>query len=284
MAGPSALNTALRKLSGHYRTYVASWFVRDDVPSDVSVTLLVPLAPKDLQRARRSIPQTLATLAHPVDRVVVVSPENAAIQAFCREAGFHWLDELEPLSDLCGADTARDMNGWIRQQMLKMMAPEVTGADRVIAFDSDTFPLRRTRFMDDRGRTILYTGERTNEPYDRFTWRLTGLPAYSGKTFIAHCMLFQRRELEALRRLIEDLHGKPWHQAVLELVGQPMSQAGVMSEFEIFGTFMCRTRPERVALRHRANVKISEHRFLDTTPLTGAIRRFRFASSHIHGG
>lgn len=283
MSRPSVPETALRKLSQHYRTYVASWFVRDDRPSDAEVTLMVPLAPKDLDRAARSIPITSTRLAHPISEICVVSPDNAEIRTLCADGGYRWIDELDPLEALCGHDAARAMDGWIRQQMLKLIAPEVTGADRVVAFDSDTFPLRPTRFRDDLGRVILYTGGRTREPYHLFTRLLTGLPPYRGRTFIAHCMLFERDHLAALRAHIEARHGRPWHEVILDLVARPMDEAGVLSEFDIHGTFLSRTMPRHVVTRHRANVKLTEQRFMDDAALRGPAKRFRFASSHIHG-
>lgn len=275
------LSAAQSKLTAHFHTYLASWFIRDDTRSDQAVTLMVPLAPKDLERARRSIPLISARLAHPIDRVVVVSPGADDIQELCVQSGYAWIDELEPLSRLCGDGPAREMNGWIRQQMLKLAAPEVVGADRVIAFDSDTYPLRPTRFLDDREKSILYTSERTREPYGLFTQRLTGLRPFQNRSFVAHCMLFERRHLAALRALIEEQRREPWQQAVMRLVAEPIEQAGIMSEFDIYGTFLARRAPDQIVLRDRANVKVGEAEFLKSERPPWSKRRFRFVSSHI---
>lgn len=271
---------ARNKLALHWGRRVLSRFVRDDGPSDVPVTVLIPLAPKDSARAKRSIPRIRAMLAHRVERILVVAPENAEIRALCDALEIDFLEETGPLNNALGAGHVAGLRGWYRQQFLKLMAPEVTGADRVLTFDSDTYPIRPTAFVAPDGRRILYRGDRNLLPFHEFTEALIGPCPEPQTSFVAHCMLFERVGLEALRAAIERQTGTGWITAILDRVGRP--EAGILSEFDLYGHFMLRERRAEITTRYYANIKVSPEQFAGDQRLPGWKRRFRFVSNHTH--
>ena len=274
---------ALHRLRTHYKKYVAAWFSGDDPESAFDVALLVPIAPKDLKRAAEALPKICENLAHPISDVCIVSPDDPEIRAFCHDRGYRWVDERTALAPILLPAAFDQLGGWICQQMIKLMAPEIAKSEHVVVFDSDTYPLRKVRFIDERGRLILNTSELTAERYPRFTKRLTGLEPYRDRGFIAHCMIIDQTTVNALRECIEKRHGKPWHESILDLLDEPVEKSGVMSEFEILGTFLARTMPERIVLRYRLNLKVPEKIFFHIGDLSWSRRRrFRFVSSHLH--
>ncbi|MBY8976692.1 hypothetical protein KHP62_12785 [Rhodobacteraceae bacterium NNCM2] len=274
------MQQALNKLALHWGRRVLSRFVRDDPGSEVPLTVMMPLAPKDIARARVSIPQIREMVAHPIERFAVVAPEDGEIRALCRRLSLDFIEETEPLTDLLGADRLGEMKGWYRQQFLKLFAPEVMGGDRVLTFDSDTYPLRPTAFVDPAGKTILYRGDRNMAPFHQFTRRLIGPTPAPRTSFVAHCMVFEREPLRALRRAIQEHMGKPWLDATLDLIGD--ESAGVLSEFDLYGHFMLREMPDRITTRYYANIKVPADQFAGEAPIPDWKRRFRFVSNHAH--
>ena len=276
------MGTIANKLRGHYSKYLRSWFTRDDTPSDVPVTVMIPLAPKDVARADSSIPMIRTHLAHPIQRIVLAAPDHPDIHALARQHGVDLLDEADALGGLLGADRARAMNGWHKQQMLKLAGPQLTGTERVVAIDADTYPIRPTAFIDTRGRTVLLTADPDITPWHRFTDAMIGATPGRSINFVAHTMLFESSRLEALYQAIQAHTGKPWTQAMLDWMDRTESDAWLMSEFELYAHFLLREAPDTIRMRPFANVKVPGAEFLQG-PRSRWIRRFRFVSNHQHG-
>ena len=276
------LNVARQKLMLHWNRKLVSRFTRDDAPSDHAVTLMVPVAPKDCARALRSIPLMQERIVHPLERVAVVAPNTPETQALAHELGVDFIDEAGPLYDLLG-ERAKTASGWIKQQFLKLGAPQVMGHEDVIVMDSDTYPLRPVTFCDPDGNLILYNGDANQAPFHRFTKAALGAIPARPANFVAHCMLFHGPFLRALHTEIEAQHGKPWTDALLDLVGQSANVVGSMSDFDLYGQFVSRTFPTRVTQRYYANIKVTADEFSGAAPLPRWKRRFRFVSNHQRG-
>ena len=260
-------------------------FVCDDEPDDQPVALMIPVAPKDIERARVSIPKMQANLAHRIVQVGIVAPNHKAITALCADLGVEFIDEQPHLEALVGADTAQSMRGWIRQQLLKLAAPEIMAYPDVVVIDSDTYPLRPTAFLTADGRQILYRGDRNMVQFHMFTERVIG-PAPGAKTsFIAHCMLFRAQHLEDLRAEIETRHGEPWALALIRLIDESVKsrlacESDIYSEYEIYAHYLLRDAPGAFTTRYYANTKLAPDVFLGTRSLPHGKRRFRFVSNH----
>ncbi|MEM7237831.1 MAG: DUF6492 family protein [Pseudomonadota bacterium] len=276
----TALAQARNKLALHWGRRVLSRFVRDDPRSALPVTLMMPLAPKDIARARRSIPLIRSLVAHPIDRFLIVAPASPDIADMCAELEVDFVDETAPLVEHLGNAHVASLRGWYRQQFLKLLAPEVTGAERVLTFDSDTHPIRPTAFTTGDGRTILYRGDRNLLPFHRFTEALIGPCPEPETSFVAHCMLFEADALSAMRDAIAKRQGCDWISAIMQRIGKP--ETGILSEFDLYGHFLLRERAEHLVTRYYANIKVSPAQFAGSEPLPGWKRRFRFVSNHAH--
>ena len=276
------LNVARQKLTLHWNRKLVSRFTRDDAPSDHAVALMVPVAPKDCARAAVSIPLMRARIVHPLERVAVVAPDAAETRALADDLGVDFIDEAGPLTDLLGS-RADGASGWIKQQFLKLNSPAIMGCEDVIVMDSDTYPLRPTVFCDPDARLVLYNGDANQAPFHRFTQAALGTLPSRPANFVAHCMLFHGPFLRALHTEIEALHGKPWTEALLDLLEQSASVVGSMSEFDLYGQFVSRTFPTRVTQRYYANIKVTPDEFSGVTPLPRWKQRFRFVSNHQRG-
>lgn len=268
---------ALQKLALHWRRRVTSRLTRDDAPSAHPIALMVPVAPKDIRRARVSLPLMQARIAHPLTRVAIVAPAGKGVEEMCADIGVEFIDETAPLSRIGDPD---GMPGWLKQQMLKLTAPEVMDAEDVLVMDSDTYPLRPVTFMDPYGRRILYNGDPNLSPFHGFTETVFGPLPFAAHNFVAHCMLFHQPWLMAMRARIEALHDGTWVDTMLRLAARPVAEVGQMSEFDMCGQFVTRTFPDQVRERWYAGIKAAPEQFLGERPLPRWKRRFRFVSNH----
>ena len=276
------LTVARQKLALHWNRRVVSRFTQDDEASNHPIALMVPVAPKDCARAARSIPLMQQRIKHPLERVAIVAPLTPETQDLASSLGIDLIDEAEPLADLLG-DRAATASGWIKQQFLKLNCPKILSCEDVLTMDSDTYPLRPVTFCDPDGRLILYNGDPNQAPFHRFTKAALGRLPQRPSNFVAHCMLFHGPFLSALHTEIEARHGKPWTEALLDLVAQPSAKVGSMSEFDLYGQFVTKTFPTRSTQRWYANIKVTADEFSGAAPLPTWKRRFRFVSNHQRG-
>ena len=272
-----------RKLSKTYRKHFSTWLTRSDERSGDDVAVMMPLSPKDVERARVSIGVIRKNLAHPISKFVVVAPDSEEIRTLCRDVSVDYVNEELPLAGLVGSGDTMAMSGWIRQQFLKLISPQITGCERVITFDSDTYPIRPTRFLDENGRIVLYLADPDPIAYWRFVDAALGQPSDRNTCYVAHCMLFDRWHLEKMYAVIEEVHGRRWDRVLLDLVNQPYAKAGRMSEFQLFGVFLARNYPDHIQTRYYSNTKVQPHDFARPDNLPWHKRRFRFVSNHQHG-
>ncbi|MEM9061559.1 MAG: DUF6492 family protein [Pseudomonadota bacterium] len=277
-----ALEVARQKLSLHWNRKIASRFTRDDAASDQPLSIMIPVAPKDVDRAAVSIPIIREKVSHPINRIAVVAPDHPHIRDLCERLDVGFIDEMVPLRELLN-ERLDETSGWIRQQFLKLDSPRIVGDEDVLVMDSDTYPLRPVAFSDADGRQILYNGDANQAPFHRFTEAALGPLPPRPANFIAHCMILHGPFLQALHTEIEARHNKPWAQALLDLAERPTEDVGSMSEYDLYGQFVARTFPTRVTQRWYANIKVTTPEFLGDAPLPAWKRRFRFISNHQRG-
>ena len=278
-----SIDRARRKLALHWGKRVLSRFVTDDEPDERDVAVMIPVALKDVARAERTIPMVRLNLAHRISRFAIVAPSHDQIRALCERLNVDFIDERVHLDPLVGPERARDTNGWIKQQLLKLIAPEIMGHDDVVVIDSDTYPIRKVAFLDSAGRQILYRGDQNATPFHRFTENLIGKTPLKHSSFVAHCMLFRQEHLDLLRQDIDRRHGREWQDVILDLVAEDDAVAGVLSEYDLYGHFLVRDRPGRFSIRYYANAKVGDDVFLNPDRIPPSKRHFRFVSNHQRG-
>lgn len=280
---------AVRRLRSHIHNFGLSFLRREDAPHPTPVAHLAPLHPKDERRFLASYAALRRRLAHPITRTIVVAPAPERLTGLrdliAEGAPITLLDENDVLPpvvrDAALTDRAgRSRRGWIRQQFIKLCAPDFIEERHVLVMDADTKPGHRLRFLDDRGRSILYTADELSPDYFANVVEVLGPVARAPWSFVAHCMLFDREILLALRAHVEARHGAAWAEALLATIDLDVSQC--FSEYEIYGTFAYRWRPEAVRLRYFCNAKLDEEAFVQAETPPG-FARFRTLSSHAKG-
>ncbi|MEO1092651.1 MAG: DUF6492 family protein [Pseudomonadota bacterium] len=261
--------------------YALAWLPRATATQGEPVSVLVPLAEKDLPTLPVCLASLRANLMHEIRAVHVVGQRSARIEAVCREAGVNYTpeDEVLPgsLVDVAYVAGGRNRGGWLRQQLLKLSWPAFIDAERVVAVDSDTRLLRPLAFQTADGRDVLFTADEYEAGYARATDRLLGPGRRCSWSFVAHTMLFDRVVMTALQSHIAARAGTPWLDAIIAAVDRTIG-AG-LSEFDLYGTYRWRSHPDRVVTRYWYNRKV-DLTTLRTPRVRSPLRRFNFLSCH----
>jgi hypothetical protein len=272
---------AVRRLSMGLHRHVLSHLPRSYERSTRSVTLVMPLAVKDLPHAERSIAAWREHLLHPIDEVLLLGQSSPAISALAQKCEARYIDENEILPqaarDFTYPSPRGNLNGWVRQQLLKLSADTVASGENFLIVDSDTRPLRPIPF-ERGGNPILFTSDEYIITYHRCTQRLLGPLRLYPRSFIAHCMLFERDVLEAMKNAIEARTGRPWIDAILQAID--IREHYGFADYETYGTYVYNRYPERFQAEYWYNKKMNAppNQDFDSTRVA---TRFNFTSRHI---
>jgi len=131
-------------------------------------------------------------------------------------------------------------NGWYFQQLLKLYSPYCIPniLERYLVSDADTIITKPTTYVDEE-KLLFNIGTEYHKPYFEHMKKLhpslVKVNQYSG---ITHQMIFDKRFINALFELVEDLHKKPFWKVFLETISPENIKCPGASEYEIFFNFM----------------------------------------------
>ena len=144
-----------------------------------------------------------------------------------------------------------DRNGWYLQQLLKLYAGNIIPGilDTYLVIDSDTFFLKPTVFQHN-GKWLYCFGVENHKPYFDHMARLHPSfvkmdPSRSG---ICHHMVFQKKYVNEMLKLVEDKHGGQFFDIFLKEVTL-FNDSGA-SEYEMYFNYMLKTHPSEILLRN----------------------------------
>ena len=273
-----------RQLRRRAHEILLSRLPRATPASDRAVTVLIPLAAKDVAKAERCVAAIRRHLQHPVTEIVVAGQDHPAVRAFCAAAGVRFVSEKDVLPQsvldldyLLGGTL--DMNGHIRQQMLKLLAFRTLDADNVLVFDADTFLVRDISLFDG-DRQILFLADEYTGVFQIMMEKLIGPFRRHPRSFIAHFMLFQRDLMAGLEAVIEKHCGCGMIEAILTRLDRTITAS--LSEYELYGNYLHRFHPERFSGRYWYNIKIAPDDARGLDELERRHGRFNSVSAHVH--
>lgn len=213
--------------------------VRDDGPSTVPITAIIPVAPKDTAFLPFVIEGALTNIQHPVAEILVVSRDSTVLNGLPGDVRFvHELDVI-PTSlhkwryqDIRGSDRT----GWIWQQTIKLACDQVADTETILAIDADTTFTSPVRFSNNEGAPILYCSDEYHAPYGAANRSFIGLERRAPVSFVSHHMAFEKSVLRQIRERAAEIHQMPWEQALVRSIDKT-SQSG-FSEYEAYGNYV----------------------------------------------
>ena len=263
--------------------YALSHLPRPCVASPQPVTILIPLAVKDIANARLCVASLRRHVRHPITGIVVAGQDDDRIRAFCAGEGLRYLNENDvlPKAVLENPYMSRKtgMNGWLRQQFLKLAAFTYIDADTILTQDSDTFVVRDMAYMQG-DQQICYLADEYTPNFYHFAEKLLGPVPRHPRSFVAHAMLWQRDLMQGLEQHVQARCGKGLIEAILATLDD--SNDKWLSEFEIYGNYLWNFHRNRMATRYWYNVKLPAGPLPADARLEQKYRRFNSVSAHIH--
>jgi len=127
--------------------------------------------------------------------------------------------------------------GWIYQQFFKIQGAIDSRKDRIALWDSDTVPLKKINFFDDKLRARFYTGDEYHPPYFDMINCILGCTKSCDKSFIAQSIPFRRQLILDLCKDIENRTGiSDWKLGILSCMRSELGESP-FSEYETIGTY-----------------------------------------------
>ena len=272
-----------RKLRQAFFQYIWSFLPRHFAPSDVPLSVLIPLAVKDIEQAGLALQSIRTCLSHPIEHIYIVGQNDDRIRAFCTQNAVIYLNEEdilpESIINLTYEVGGKSQNGWIRQQIIKLTAFAFINAETILVHDADTVLIRPISFLDKNHRQLLFTSDEYLASYHRMTEKLIGPTRRYPRSFIAHGMLFQRDVMDDLHRFIRSQGRMEVHEAVIAYLDQ--SKGLALSEYELYGNYLYNHHKARIYLRYWYNYQITRPTAMDLTSLQRKFGRFNSVSRHI---
>jgi len=209
-------------------------------PSDVPIDVLIPVCEKDLLILPLALQGLREQVKHPIAAIYIIATDSGVIKDFCRLHNCCFVDEASVLGytakdlDIKIMPEGRDRSGWIFQQLLKLSG-KIGHSPYFLTLDADHILLRPHVFLTKDGKTIFYGSREYHHPYYENIKSILGFIPKSRLSYVAHKMLFDRKQLAVLRSRIEERMGKPWDKAICESLDR--TQISGFSEFELYGNF-----------------------------------------------
>lgn len=248
------------------------------------LTVVLPVIRKDLDSVAHTLGSIRKHVRHPIERIILVSPEDKKIADFAQNNNVEHLLETDMLSDEVLSLNAYTKNarqiGWIRQQMIKMHSNEYFDAERVLVCDSDTVIIRDISFETSDRKMILWKTEEYRPTYADMVESLVGYRPTSKMNHVAHVMVFDRTCMREMKAAITEYCGENWLSAIKKRVEE--GDYGDLAEYELYAAFALHSRSGEVVSRYWYNKKVSRTVLANWADLPRKFRGYNFMSSHIH--
>lgn len=221
----------LRFVHYNYLKIKTDPFCNENVPtSEVPIDVVIPVVEKDASTLILTIESIRANVLQPIKNIYLIAPESALLRKIAHEKNCIFVLE-DGVLPIFSKNTQRE--GWIKQQYLKLNSDTVAACEHFLIIDADTLLIRPQIFVT-KDKSVL------NILYDYWFKRkqmvkiALGFDKFHNLDFTSHHMLFSKTKLKALKQHLENLHGKPWQDA-LDSLDIP---EGSFSEYELYGNFV----------------------------------------------
>lgn len=146
-----------------------------------------------------------------------------------------------------------DRNNWYLQQLFKFYSgyciPDIM--DIYLVIDSDTFFLKPTSFIEDNKCLYCYSDEHHIPYFSHMKNLHESLEKMDeNKSGICHHMIFERKYIDQLFKLVEDKHNDFFYNVFLKSVDKDEIINSGASEYEIYFNYVLKYHNDKVAVRY----------------------------------
>jgi hypothetical protein len=217
--------------------------------------IVIPLGPNDIQLIQ-TVVKHCSNIQNHRNIYIVSYDKNINID------GAITVDEnIFPFnkSDIISYGIKKERDGWYLQQLIKLYAGFVIQdiLDDYLVIDSDTIFLKEITFMIDSKYCFTIATENHTPYFIHMNKLHQTLKRYVNLSGIAHHMIFNKKFVNELFKLIEDKHNIEFWKAFLKFV-DPNQNSGA-SEYEIYFNFMIKYHPELFIARNLNRKNTSDY-------------------------
>lgn len=216
--------------------------------SDVPIDILIPTIESEIEMIPITITFARRNLLHPIRNIYLVAPASPKIISMAQQLDCIFVDENTvlpiKLTDIfyfpsgCGGC---DRRGWLFQQFLKLSCDEICESEHVLVIDTDTLLIRPQTYTY-KNYTLLQCSDEYHQPYRDVYKKLIGEEAKGPFSFVSHTTLFEKSKVKHFKQHIENLHRKPWFQAIMDLMDK--NEPSAFSEHESYAQFVVSFYPD----------------------------------------
>jgi len=222
------------------RYMLSQVFCKIPKQSDIPIEVCLVTVQKDFDTLKLCLESIRKFVRHPITKISIVSKENELIKEFCDSNSCVFVNELSILDYVL--EKFQNMNeanlkgreGWFFQQFLKLGFDKICEQEHYLVVDTDTIFLKPRIFKFGKTTIFEYSDE-WHIPYQNAYKKIMGFGYSSDKSFVTHCMLFEKAILKELKSYIENKHKVSWDNAIIETADY--SSTSFFSEYETYGNF-----------------------------------------------
>jgi len=232
------------------------------------IDVFIPTIKKDFN----ILPYTLSSLKeidHNINQIYIVFPEDSEIINFCKTNKIQFIPETDmiPLrkEDIKYEPKNINRSGWLYQQLLKLSADTVCNSEYILILDSDTFFLRKQRFISNNKIRINYSKKERHKPYLDFINRIFHKFIFFPFSFVTHHFFLEKKVLIELKESISTETGLNWYSAILSNLDN--NEFSSFSEYELLGTYYYNKYRNKIFFSNFKNISVSKSSFFNRKPI-----------------
>jgi len=222
--------------------------------SVMSFDIVIPLGSNDVNKINNMLSHTINNIIGYRHIYIVSYDKNLNLPVEYKNI-VHVVDEnIFPfnINSIAIYHGHRSRNGWYLQQLLKLYASIIIDGvlERYLVIDSDTVFLKPTEFI--KNDICLYNvGSEHHIPYFTHMKKLhSSLEKQNSFSGICHHMIFEKKYILELFKLIEEAHGnKNFWVIFLENVDKVQYDMSGSSEYEIYFNYMLKYHKNNIIIR-----------------------------------
>lgn len=235
-----------RKLFMKFLSFKRDKYSNNHIPlCSEKIDLVFLCIEKDLATIRTAIDAAKGMIMHPINKIYLICPESEKLREVAREKGCEFVEETKVLPHFAKGDI---LPAHLKQQFVKLNADTITTTDYFLVIDADTILLQTQIFLRD-GKAVFNATNGYVVERKHMVESVLKLGKYYNLDFTSHHMFFNKAKLKAMKSRLEELHGRPWQNAL----NNQDTPASYFSEYEMYANFVLTFFPDEATIVNGRN-------------------------------
>lgn len=242
------------------------------------IDVLIPCHPKDVGNLQIVIDSIFTNVLNPIKTIRIITTQEgmATIQPTSAKTIVELENDYIPkrIFDFIRAEVPHSRQGWVLQQVVKIMGSIRSEVDATLVIDSDTVLLKPKSWLDSKGNQSLSFAYEYHVPYKNHQKSLFGYQSLQ-LSFVTHHQLFKKEHLLAF-------FGHDQESLLQWVMRGDYSLDSAISEYDTYGEWVYLNRKQYVVLTKWNNAisRIKLHEFSSYEEVKSQFPTFNSVSAH----